>query len=298
MAGDARALFAEWLLGDLHDDVLAGFQHFADKLRTARRSGMTVTTIVSGSARPAFESRTGGASAVRAAIGTSASAVWAATAAAVTSSTHRPLETGAGIAANARGISRKFFARGSGAADARSTRLAGQQNDIVLNDGRLCGLFCGVRFDQFWFGMCVLNMLVLDMFVHDVLGFTQGGGVLRAFVGGVGFEFGAIGGAVFFDLFGFFLGEFGFRGGLIFGSIEVRFFLPLFFFGFFVLCEFGFASSVNFLGFVLFFFEFGAANQSVDLGVLGGFLVLCFGKLESEGRGLLLVQFDFAPHGL
>jgi hypothetical protein len=28
VAGDARALFAERLLGDLDDDVLTGFQHF------------------------------------------------------------------------------------------------------------------------------------------------------------------------------------------------------------------------------------------------------------------------------
>ena len=30
VAGDARALFAERFLGDLDDDVLAGFQHFGD----------------------------------------------------------------------------------------------------------------------------------------------------------------------------------------------------------------------------------------------------------------------------
>jgi hypothetical protein len=28
VAGDARALFAERLFGDLHDHVLAGLQHF------------------------------------------------------------------------------------------------------------------------------------------------------------------------------------------------------------------------------------------------------------------------------
>ena len=36
VAGDARALFAQRLLGDLHDDFLAGLQHFGDELRPAR----------------------------------------------------------------------------------------------------------------------------------------------------------------------------------------------------------------------------------------------------------------------
>src|SRR5208282_1783317 len=43
---DARAFLAERLLGDLDDDVLTGFQHFGNELRTARRAGMAVTTIV------------------------------------------------------------------------------------------------------------------------------------------------------------------------------------------------------------------------------------------------------------
>ena len=37
VAGDARALFAQRLLGDLHDDFLAGLQHFGDQLRAALR---------------------------------------------------------------------------------------------------------------------------------------------------------------------------------------------------------------------------------------------------------------------
>ena len=37
VAGDARALFAQRLLGDLDDDFLAGLQHFGDELRPARR---------------------------------------------------------------------------------------------------------------------------------------------------------------------------------------------------------------------------------------------------------------------
>src|SRR5580704_9637691 len=60
VAGDARALFAEGFLGDLDDNVLAGFKHFANELRTTRRTGMAVTTIVTRAtwaARTAFESR-------------------------------------------------------------------------------------------------------------------------------------------------------------------------------------------------------------------------------------------------
>jgi len=99
--------------------------------------------------------------------------------------------------------------------------------------------------------------------------------VFGAFVRGVGFEFGAIGGAMFLDFLGFFLGEFGFRGGLVFGGVEVRFFLAVLFFGFFVFGKFGFAGGVNFLSVVL--FEFGAANEGIGFGVVGSFLVFCFG---------------------
>src|SRR5208282_461166 len=98
--------------------------------------------------------------------------------------------------------------------------------------------------------------------------------VFGAFVRGVGFEFGAICGAVLFDLFGFILGELRFRGGLVFGSVQVGFLLALLFFGFFFR-EFGFASGVNFLGFV--FLEFGAADESIGFGVIGSFFVFCLG---------------------
>jgi hypothetical protein len=35
VAGDARALFAQRFLGDLHDDFLARLQHFGNQLRAA-----------------------------------------------------------------------------------------------------------------------------------------------------------------------------------------------------------------------------------------------------------------------
>jgi len=122
-----------------------------------------------------------------------------------------------------------------------------------------------VRFDHFWFGVFMFGVLVLDMFVfrvfsmlvHDMVGMTESGSVFGAFVSGVRLEFGAIRGAVLFDFFGFSLGKFGFRGDLVFGGIQVGFFLAFFFFGFFF-GEFSFASRVNFLNFVL--FEIGTAD--------------------------------------
>jgi len=98
--------------------------------------------------------------------------------------------------------------------------------------------------------------------------------VFGAFVRGVCFEFGAIRGAVLFDFFGFSLGEFGLGGSLVFGSVQVRFFLAFFFFGFFF-GEFSFASGVNFLGFV--FFEIGATGEGINLGVIGSFFVFGLG---------------------
>jgi hypothetical protein len=189
----------------------------------------------------------------------------------------RALETRAGIAADTGGITREIFARSSGAADARGARLTGKQDDIFFDDDGLRSDLACVRFDHFWlgvfvFGMLVLGMLVFSVFVHDMLWITESGSVFGAFVRSVGFEFGAIRGAVFFDFFGFVLGEFGFRGGLIFGGVQVRFFLAFFLFGFFFR-EFSFASGVNFLGLIL--FEFGATREGIDFGVIGSFFVFC-----------------------
>src|SRR6266852_6196877 len=57
VAGDTRAFLAERLLGDLDDNVLAGLQHLRNKLRTARRSGVTAVMALR-PAGAAFESRT------------------------------------------------------------------------------------------------------------------------------------------------------------------------------------------------------------------------------------------------
>jgi hypothetical protein len=159
-----------------------------------------------GAAGAAFESRAGRTAA---AIGATATAVWTATTAAITSATLGTLETRARIAADASGIARKIFARSRGSADTRGASLAGEQDDVVFDDGWSRGDFCCVRFDHFYFGMfvfCMFCVLVFSVFVHGVFGITQSGGMFGAFVRGVGFEFGAIRGAVFFYFFGFILG--------------------------------------------------------------------------------------------
>jgi hypothetical protein len=172
MASDARTLLAERFLGDLHDDVLAGFQHFADELRTARRTGMAVTTIVArttGTAGTAFESRAAWPATIWTTIRAASTAVWAATAAAITSTTLRTLETCAGIsAADAGGIARKIFAGCGGSAYARGASLTGKQDDVIFDDGCTCRNFSRVGFDHFRFGMFVFGVLVLNMFVFRV----------------------------------------------------------------------------------------------------------------------------------
>jgi hypothetical protein len=119
--------------------------------------------------------------------------------------------------------------------------------------------------------------------------------VFGAFVGGVGFEFGAIRGAMLFHFFGFILGEFRLGGGLIFRGVEMSFFLTFFFLRFFVLGKLGFARGVNFCGIV--FLEFGATSEGIGFGVIGGFLVFRLGEFEREGRGLLFAQVGVAARG-
>src|SRR5580704_7150357 len=90
VAGDARALFAERLLGDLDDHVLTGLQHFGNELRTARRAGMSalIAPVMPWAAGTAFESRSAGTptavGTASAAVGTSATIRASATAIAAT----------------------------------------------------------------------------------------------------------------------------------------------------------------------------------------------------------------------
>src|SRR5580692_482605 len=142
-----------------------------------------------GTARTAFESRTARAPAVWTtictAIGTATTAVWSTTAAAITPSALRTLKTGAGIAADAGGITREIFARSRGAADARGASLTGKQDDIFFDDDGFRSHLACVRFDCFRLGVFVFGMLVFSMFVHNMLGITKSGSVFGAFMRGV-----------------------------------------------------------------------------------------------------------------
>src|SRR6266436_8290072 len=115
VASDARAFFAERLLGDLDDDVLAGLQHFRNKLRTARRSGVAAMMTMLAAAWAAFESRTSAgtaATAIRPAA--TASPIVSAAIIAIPSAAaaaERSLESSARIAAYARRVTREVRAR-------------------------------------------------------------------------------------------------------------------------------------------------------------------------------------------
>jgi hypothetical protein len=141
--------------------------------------------------------------------------------------------------------------------------------------------------------LVAFGMLVFRVTVDDML--TESGSVFSAFVGGVGFELGAIRGAVLFDFLGFFFGEFGFGSRLIFGGVEMRFFLAVFLFGFFV-GKLNFARGMHFRGFI--FFEVRTATEGVGFDVLGRFFVFRFDKFGREGHDLIFAQLRFAANRL
>src|SRR5581483_2223429 len=126
VAGDARALFAERLLGDLHHDVLAGLEHLGNQLRAPGRSGVTVIAAVM--PRPAaFE-------AAATAVAASPVGPSAAPAIAITSTAMRPLEARARTFSDARRLPRIVLARLI--PRARRSRLAGKE-DFLLRQRRL-----------------------------------------------------------------------------------------------------------------------------------------------------------------
>jgi hypothetical protein len=272
VTGDARALFAQRFLSDLDDDVLAGLQHFGNKLGTARGTGTAslITTVVpwaAGAAGTAFESwaaRDGATTAV----GASATAVGTATAAIRASATaiastvasaaaERSLEARTWIAADARGIAREIFQRCGCAGDAGRTSFAGEENHVLL-DYR-CALddgFTSGSGDHCFFGMPGLGvfvavfrdfLFVMFVFIMIVLMFVQ---LMRAMfgvvfgmrLGNISGEFGAVDGASGFDFRGFFFREFrdsGYRG------------------------FFSFLGPLIFMFFRVFFIEFGAADDGI-----------------------------------
>jgi hypothetical protein len=139
--------------------------------------------------------------------------------------------------------------------------------------------------------LVVFGVFVFGVVVDDML--PERGSVFGAFVGGVGFELGAIRGAMLFDFLGFFFGKFGFSGRLIFGGVEMSFFFALLFFGFFV-GELSFAGGLHLRGFI--FFEVRTATECVGFGVLGRFFVFRFNKFGREGHDLVFAQLRFAAN--
>jgi len=295
MAGDARAFLAERFLGDLNDDVLPGLQHFGNQLRTARWAGMAalIATVMPGAAGTAFESRSAWATAT---IGTPPTTVGApsatirASAAIVAApipaaAAERPLEARARVAANACGTARELFARGTGTADTRRAGFTREKDYVFFDDRSFHGSFAGSGRKHFLFhmlcfeglgsGMLFLVFLLVFVFTFmRVLGFSvvvfaEIGRMDGAVVGKVRFSFGAVDGALFFDVFRFFRREF-----RVLRSAD-GFRLAGFFFG-------------------LFFFEFGAGNHGIRFRYC--LFVFRLDEARCECGDLIFVQFDLIAH--
>src|SRR6266851_1467205 len=263
VAGDARALLAERLLGDLDDDILTGLEHFRNELRAARRAGISVMpTVMPRAARTtAFEARAA-STVTAAAIGTPA------VAAVTSAAAERPLEARARVAADASGIARKILSRRAGSTTARTAGFAREQGDIVFDDGGFCGGFAGRRRDHFLFGMFDFGMFMLGGLV-----LAERGCVFGAVMRRVRSEFRAAGRTARFDFLGFFLGEL--------RSFHRMNFLGLF--GGLIRLFLGF-----FLGFFL--FELRTADDSVGGCDFLSLFVLCFNDSGSERGELIFVQ--------
>jgi hypothetical protein len=263
----------------------------------------TIVTRAARSAGTAFEALAGTSAR---ALGAAATAVRASTtivrttaaivAAAITSTAaERTLETLARIAAYARGVSRKFFARSRRAtgAAARRAGFAGKQDDVVFGDGAdgsggregVGRDVAGVgRFD----GFLAVSAFMVRGFGVFVFMEAESGMVLGAFVSGVGFGFGAAGGAAFFDFGGFFFGKLGDFHGFFDFDFRFRFGSVLFFFGFLF---FNFLR-VRFFGFfrLFVFFKNSAASNCVDDRVFLGVFLLGFHDAGSKGGDLIFAQ--------
>jgi hypothetical protein len=185
---------------------------------------MTRTAWPAGTALEALTWASASAAAFRTAttiVGASAAAVWTATAiiaATITSTTAEgTLETLARIAANARGVARKFFARrGRAACAARSAGFSGQQDDVVLGDIRGRGSRSEIVYRNVPGVGALRFFLAVSSFVMFGIMFAAGGMLfvvkfkrgmmLGALVRGIGFRFETICGAAFFDLGSFIVG--------------------------------------------------------------------------------------------
>lgn len=199
---------------------------------------MTRTAWSAGTALEALAGATASTAAFRTTatiVGATSTAVWTATAivaAAIPSTTAEgALETLARIAANARGVARKFFARRgcAGACAARGAGFSGQEDDVVLGSVRRSGSGNEIvdgnisRVGALGFFLSVGAFVMLFIVMLFVMFCTRGmfffvksksGMMLGTLVSGVSFGFGAIGRAAFFDLGGFVVGKLGNFGGM------------------------------------------------------------------------------------
>jgi hypothetical protein len=242
-----------------------------------------VPAIVTWTAWPAgtaLEALTGASAATAAfrtattTVGASATAIWTAAAIIATAITSAAaegaLETLARIAANARGVARKFFARrGCAACAARSAGFSRQQDDVVLSDRRHRGSSNEIVYRHVP-GVGALGFfLAVGSLVMPIVMFGPGsmffvvkfkrGMVLCALVRGISFRFSAIRRAAFFDLGGFVVGELGNFGVLLFGFaffLDFIYFHVFDFFLFFKNCVAGERGNLrNFLHFFLLGFD-------------------------------------------
>ena len=190
---------------------------------------MTRTAWPAGPSLEALAGATASTAAFRTAATTvraSSAAFW--TAAAIVAAAIPPtaaegaLETLARIAANARGVARKFFARrGCAACAARSASFSGQEDNVVLGDVRgsgsgneiVDGNISGAGALGFFltvgsFVMAFVMMLFVMFSTRSMFFFVKSkrGMMLGTLVRGVSFGFGTIGRAAFFDLGGFVVG--------------------------------------------------------------------------------------------
>src|SRR5438270_544695 len=210
----------------------------------------------------------------RTSAGTTATAIWPATAAAAivsaaivaiasaAAAAERPLESGAGIASDAGGVTREIRAR-LGSTGTRSAGFPGKKDAVVFR-GRRSGS---------GFGSSSLDLFMLHGFVGIVI--TDGCSVQRTLMRSVCFRFAERmrierAGLNSGDLVGCYIGRINFaRSGVNF--------LVLFYFVGNVVCSFGFFFR---FGFVLLFF---LKHRATDEGIGCGF-----------GLRLLMVSFDEA----
>ena len=219
----------------------------------------------------AFESRTSSAF-------TSTPIRPVATPAAVASPAEWTLEAGAWVAANARGIPRKIFARRRRTTDAWRPRFTGEKNRVILNDCAFrAGLTCR-RSDQFAFGARLLGAGVfrrfgfctVTCFVIRFHMLAESCCMLGAFVCRIGLGFRTCGRAASLHFLAFFLGNFARFGGVSFFRLLGGF-------------HFLFRLVV----------ELSAAYDSISFRLVLHLLMFGFDKVRGEGRDLIFAQLCF-----